>query len=395
MKKIINNNGAETIIYAETFEYSAYDQVKMLINYEPYLNSKIRIMPDGHAGAGCVVGTTMTIIDSVTPNLVGVDIGCGMLTVRLGNTKLDLSKLDDIIKNKIPSGFNINEKSNVKFKEFDDLLCGKFVDLKRANLSLGTLGGGNHFIEVGKSKNNGDLYLIIHSGSRKLGVDTCKYYQDLAFSKLNEMSLIRDELISKLKSEGRHSEISNVIKSIKKPSANKQLAHLTGNDFHNYMHDMKIVQNYAILNRSTIADIIIRELKLVELDRFETIHNYIDFRRMILRKGAVSAENGEKLLIPMNMRDGSLICVGKGNPDWNFSAPHGAGRLMSRSVAKEMLTLNEFHETMSGIYTTSVCESTIDEAPDAYKPMGEIMSLIGDTVDVVDVLKPIYNYKAH
>lgn len=393
MKEIKNSIDNKTIIYAETFEYEAYDQLKELCNFEPYLDSKIRIMPDAHAGKGCVVGTTMTISNKVTPNLVGVDIGCGMLTVELKDSTIDFSKLDKVISNKIPSGFSVHDHPKSSF-DFSNLKCSNHVDLKRALLSIGSLGGGNHFIEVDYSEKTHKYYLVIHSGSRKLGGDVCKYYQDLAFQKVNEMKKVKEELIKKLKSEGREKEIDSQLKLISKPSVNKDLAFLSGSDFNDYLNDMAIVQKFAVLNRKTMADIIIKEMGFNESERFETIHNYIDFKRMILRKGAVSAEYGEKLLIPINMRDGSLICVGKGNEDWNFSAPHGAGRLMSRSKAKELIDLEEYKLSMSGIYSTSVCQSTLDEAPQAYKPMEEIIEAIKPTVDIIDIIKPEYNFKS-
>lgn len=394
MKIIKNVIGNEVLIFAETFEYEALEQVKKMSNFEPYRNSKIRIMPDAHAGKGCTVGTTMEIKDAITPNLVGVDIGCGMLTIKLKNKDVDLEKLDNVIITKVPSGFNVHSKSKKTF-DFSKLRCQKNVDLKRALLSIGTLGGGNHFIELAKDEKNEDLYLIIHSGSRKLGGDVCKYYQDKAFQNVNEMTNVIKLEIEKLKKEGREKEISEHIKHIKKPVVDKDLAYLTNADFDNYLNDMSIVQKFASLNRETIGDIIVKEMGWQKSESFETIHNYIDFKRMILRKGAVSAENGELLLIPMNMRDGSLLCVGKGNEEWNYSAPHGAGRLMSRSKAKELINFNEFKNSMNDVYTTSVSIQTIDEAPQVYKPMDEIISCIGDTVDVIGILKPIYNYKAH
>ena len=401
MKIIKNNKGTETLIFAETFEYEAYEQIKKLINFEAYIDSKVRVMPDAHAGKGCTVGTTMTISDKVTPNLVGVDIGCGMLTIILKRRTVihphgepDFEKLDTVIKNNVPSGFNVHESSKKQF-DFSGLRCSKHVDIGRAQLSIGSLGGGNHFIEVGKMNDSGTFYLIIHSGSRKLGGDVCKYYQDKAFQNVNEMGRVVQDTIARLKSDGRLDQISTELKRIKKPSADKDLAFLIGRDFDDYMNDMAIVQKFATLNRETIAEIILKEMGWVEEDRFETIHNYIDFRRMILRKGAVSAESGEMLLIPINMRDGSLLCVGKGNADWNYSAPHGAGRLMSRSKAKEAIEMSDFIESMKGVYTSSVVTATLDEAPQAYKSIDEITAAIADTVDILGVIKPLYNFKAH
>lgn len=393
MKIIKNIIGIETVIFASTFEYEAFEQVKKLANFEAYQNAKIRIMPDAHAGKGCTVGTTMTITDKITPNLVGVDIGCGMEVVRIKTDDIDLKKLDKIINQFIPAGTNIHDKSKASF-DFDKLICQKYVDLKRATLSIGSLGGGNHFIEVGKSEKTGEIYLVIHSGSRKLGGDVCKYYQDKAFQNVNEMTKIKDHLIKKLKLEGKEKEINSALKQIQKPSADRDLAYLSGSDFNDYMNDMQIVQSFASLNRITMAKIILEEMNLSSNSRFETIHNYIDFKRMMLRKGAVSSENGELMLIPINMRDGSLLCIGKGNEEWNYSAPHGAGRILSRTKAKELISMDDFTESMKGIYTTSVNEFTLDEAPQAYKPIEEIKSLIVDTVDVIDTIKPLYNFKA-
>ncbi|MDD2564159.1 MAG: RtcB family protein [Salinivirgaceae bacterium] len=394
MKRIINDKGVETLIFADTFENEAYEQVKKLMNSEAYKNEKIRIMPDAHAGKGCTVGTTMTITDKVTPNLVGVDIGCGMLTLKLKNKMVDFKNLDEIINTKIPSGFNVHKEPMRPF-DLSALRCQKHVDIGRATISIGTLGGGNHFIEVSKSENDGTLYLIIHSGSRKLGSDTCTYYQNKAFQNANEIYKMKAKRIDELKKVGREKYIATELEANRKRRPDKELAFLTGNDFHDYMNDMDIVQKYASTNRETIADIILKESELQEVERFETIHNYIDFKRMILRKGAVSAEKGEKLLIPINMRDGSLLCIGKGNENWNYSAPHGAGRLMSRSKAKQSINIQDFERSMTNVYSSSVGIATLDEAPQAYKSMNEIRNAIADTVNIIDVLKPLYNFKAH
>lgn len=398
MKKITNIKGIDTLIFAETIEHEAYEQIKKMVNFEAYSESKVRIMPDTHAGKGCTVGTTMVIKDKVTPNLVGVDVGCGMLTVELKDKSIDFKKLDEVIKKYVPHGFEVHSKSNNLFKvkfDFSNLRAAKSVDLDRALKSIGTLGGGNHFIEVAQSEKSGAYYLIIHSGSRKLGGEICKYYQDRAFKKVNEMKEVKEALIKKLRAEGRAKEIDTELKKIKKPIADKDLAYLEGEDFDDYMNDMSITQKFASANREMMAKIIISKMGLNEASRFETIHNYIDFKRNILRKGAVSSESGETLLIPINMRDGSLLCKGKGNEEWNFSAPHGAGRLMSRSKAKSSLDMDEFKKTMKGIYTTSVVQETLDEAPGAYKPMEEIMATITDTAEIIDILKPVYNFKSH
>ena len=291
MKTIKNEKGNETFIFAETFEYEAFEQVKKLCNFEAYRDSKIRIMPDAHAGKGCTVGTTMTISDKISPNLVGVDIGCGMLTIKLNTPAVDFKQLDEVIHAKVPSGFNVHETSKGSF-DFSHLRCQKHVDLRRASLSIGSLGGGNHFIELGKSQASGELYLVIHSGSRKLGGEVCKYYQDKAFQNVNEMGKVKKNIIRRLKAQGREKEIEAVLQKSLKPATDKDLAYLTGDDFDNYMNDMAIVQRFASLNRETMAEIILREMGWKEISRFETIHNYIDLRRMILRKGAVSSEKG-------------------------------------------------------------------------------------------------------
>lgn len=394
MKTIVNNKGVETKIFAETLEFEAYDQIKKMVNFEAYEYSKVRVMPDSHYGKGCTVGTTIQIKDKITPNLVGVDISCSILTIKLKNKEIDFQKLDEIIKTKVPSGFNVHDKSKKKF-DFSLLRCKKHVDLERAMLSIGSLGGGNHFIEVGKSEKTSDYYLIIHTGSRKLSGDVCKYYQDKAFQNANEISTIIKNTVDKLKKEGRSKDIESEIKNLRKPVTNKDLAYLTGDDFNDYMNDIAIVSKFANLNRATIAEIIMKEYGLQESERFETQHNYIDQKRMILRKGAVSAEKGEKLLIPINMRDGSLLCIGKGNEDWNFSAPHGAGRLFSRSKAKSLIGMDEFTASMEGIYTSSVVKETLDEAPQAYKNIDEIKNAITDTAEIIDILKTVYNYKSH
>ncbi|PWD99890.1 RtcB family protein [Marinilabilia rubra] len=389
-----NNIGNQTLIFANTLEDEALGQIKKLINSDAYKNARVRIMPDAHAGKGCTIGTTMTITDKITPNLVGVDIGCGMLTIKLNNNDIDFARLDNIIRTKVPGGTKIHETIQKKF-DFSGLRCKDHVDLSRANHSIGSLGGGNHFIEVSRADASGNVYLIIHSGSRKLGTDTCRYYQNKAIGDTAETKKAKKKLIKELKKKGKEKDISRELMMLKKPEIDKDLAFLTGADFDDYMNDMAIVQRYASANRETMAEIILQEAGLSEISRFETIHNYIDFKRRILRKGAVSAEKGETLLIPINMRDGSLLCIGKGNEDWNFSAPHGAGRLMSRRKAKDLLDMDTFKNSMKDIYTTSVSTATLDEAPHAYKSMNEIKEAITDTVKVIDILKPLYNFKAH
>lgn len=390
--EIRNKNNNVTKVFAKTFEEEAAMQVMDLCNSSAYLDSKIRIMPDAHAGKGCVIGTTMTIKDKVTPNLVGVDIGCGMLCVKLMTKKLSLKEIDGFITNKIPHGHAVR-KSAIRYFDLTGLKCIDSVNVERAQLSIGTLGGGNHFIEINKD-DDGMLYLVIHSGSRNLGVQICNHYQKIAESKCDEKDKRRKEIISDLKNQGRQFEISAALNILEKDQLDKEIPYLSGSDFDNYINDMQIVQNFASINRVEIALAIIREFNIGVIDHFETIHNYINMNDMILRKGSVSARFGEKILIPMNMRDGSLICVGKGNEDWNYSAPHGAGRLMSRSKAKEAINMDEFNDSMEGIYSTSVCRETLDEAPQVYKPMSEIIDAIKPTVRIIDVIKPIYNFKS-
>ena len=386
-------------VFTDVIEQDAVTQIIAFCSQPMSEGAKIRIMPDVHAGAGCTIGTTMTITDKVIPNLVGVDIGCGMETVRLKEKHIELQKLDKLIYEKIPSGFAIREKPHRYSEKMDlgELYCIKHIDPLRAEKSIGTLGGGNHFIEADTGE-DGSIYIVIHSGSRHLGVEVAKYYQNEAYRRLNKSSDKEvNELIARLKAEGRQKHIQTELKKLentKTTDVPKHLAYCEGELFNQYIHDMKIVQQFAMLNCQAMMDEIIKGMHLHVTEQFTTIHNYIDTDTMILRKGAVSAEAGEKLLIPINMRDGSLICTGKGNPDWNCSAPHGAGRLMSRSQAKQSFTVSEFKKQMDGIYTTSVNAQTLDECPMAYKSMSDIVDNIGDTVEINEVIKPVYNFKA-
>lgn len=399
-------------IFTDNCDNETISQLTNLLNQESVKGSKIRIMPDTHAGKGCVIGTTMTLQDKVIPNLVGVDIGCGMLAIKLKEKEIDLKLLDEVINKYVPAGFEIHE-SPVS-RSFADKIIAP-VDVDKAFKSLSSLGGGNHFIEIDRDS-HGNLWLVVHTGSRHLGIEVCEYYQNRAYEKLQEsakggsLKQLINSTISELKTAHREKEISKQIEKIKadyerenNTKVPRELAYLTGQDFDDYIHDMQLTQQHAAINRKCIADTIITKMDLhpvskdccYDEDYFDTIHNYIDCDNMILRKGSVSAELGERLIIPMNMRDGSLICIGKGNPDWNYSAPHGAGRIMSRSQAKDKVNLDDFEESMKGIYSTSVCTSTIDESPFVYKPMQEIMDNIKDTVEIVDIIKPIYNFKAH
>ena len=386
-------------IFTDVVDQASIAQVILLCSQEFTQGSRIRMMPDIHAGAGCTVGTTMTITQRVVPNLVGVDIGCGMETVRLREKHLQPQQLDKLIYQKIPSGFAIREKPHRYMEELDltALCCYAAIDPLRAEKSLGTLGGGNHFIEVDRDE-EGNLYLIIHSGSRHLGLEVAKHYQDEAYQRLNGSSKADAEaLVAQLRAEGREKEIQKALKALKntkRTSIPRPLAYVEGELFQQYIHDMRIIQRFAALSRQAMADEILRGLRLHAEESFTTIHNYIDTDAMILRKGAVSAKAGELLLIPINMRDGSLICRGRGNEDWNYSAPHGAGRLMSRAEAKQSFTVSQFKKEMAGIYTTSVGKSTLDECPMAYKSMEDIAGNIGETVEILRTIRPIYNFKA-
>lgn len=385
-------------VFTDVVDNESISQVINLLN-QPYVEgSQIRMMPDIHAGAGCTIGTTMTIEDKVCPNLVGVDIGCGMETIRIKEDRLDLQKLDEVIRANIPSGFSIRSAPHRYADKIHlpTLHCAKKIDMDRAYKSIGTLGGGNHFIEANRDE-NGRIYIVVHSGSRHLGVEIANHYQEAAYKALTSYSKEEIErVISELKASGRAKEIQHTLQTMKGKTSSipKQLAYVEGELFDQYLHDMKWAQLFADLNRQAMIDTIVTCMGLHVEEQFTTIHNYIDIDSRILRKGAVSARWGERLLIPINMRDGSLLCTGKGNPDWNFSAPHGAGRLMSRSAAKEAFSVDQFREEMRGIYTTSVGASTLDECPMAYKGMKDIVDNIGPTVTINAVIKPIYNFKA-
>lgn len=393
-------------IFTENIEPQALNQIYTLIKQPAFSDCKVRIMPDVHAGAGCVIGFTADLGDKVIPNIVGVDIGCGMLTVELGNIDIDLAKLDDVIRKYVPNGRNVHEtEDNFSESIINHLYCKdslKNVDwLKR---SCGTLGGGNHFIEV-DIDDNGNKYLVIHSGSRNIGKQVAEIYQQMAIDDLSGANRLEEEtkkLIEDYKRTGRQKDIQRGIAELKrkfqpKLSVPKELSYLIGEHREMYMHDMKLCQKFASENRYRIAKEISYGMEW-DIDRFskafETIHNYIEYDTNIVRKGAISAKEGEIVLIPINMRDGCIIGRGKGNADWNYSAPHGAGRIMSRSKAKETVSLEEFEQSMQGIYTTSVNRSTIDESPMAYKPIEEIVANIQDTVEIVKIIKPIYNFKA-
>ena len=393
-------------IFTNNIEQEATNQINELLDQEAFKDSKIRIMPDVHAGKGCVIGFTGNLGNKVIPNIVGVDIGCGMLCVELGNIDLDLEKLDKIIREYVPNGMNVHENQRYKFLELEQLYCYKLLKNKDNWLekSMGTLGGGNHFIEIDIDEND-NKYLVIHTGSRNLGKQVAEIYQEKAIkycSYEDEMKEAKQKLIKECKEQHREKEIQDKLIEISKKYEGKtklpkDLCYLEGKLREDYLHDMKICQEFASFNRKNIAIEIMKHLNCAlsfSGNNFETIHNYISFEDNIVRKGAISAKKGEMVLIPMNMRDGCIIGVGKGNDDWNQSAPHGAGRIMSRMKAKETFNLDEYKESMKNIYTTSVNENTIDEAPFAYKPMQEIINNIGDTVDIIKIIKPIYNFKS-
>ena len=390
----------EAKIFTDVVDSASIAQVQELCNQEFTAGSRIRLMPDIHAGAGCTIGTTMTITDKVVPNLVGVDIGCGMETTRIREGRLELQKLDKLIYEKIPSGFSIRDKAHRYLDEIDlsELCCAHHVDLLRAEKSIGTLGGGNHVIEVDRD-DEGTLYLVIHSGSRHLGTEVARWYQEEGYRALSGNSKRQlQELMEDLKAQGRFQEIEPALREAKKRrpagAVAPDLAYVEGALFDDYLHDMKLTQHFALLNRKAMLGEIIRGLGLTVRETISTIHNYIDTDAMILRKGAVSAQKGERLLIPINMRDGSLLCMGKGNEDWNCSAPHGAGRLMSRHAAATVFTVEEFRRSMEGIYTTSVGRDTLDECPMAYKDMSAIVDNIGPTAEIKKIIRPIYNFTA-
>ncbi len=388
------------LCYAKVVEEEAIEQIRRMCDYEFTEGSRIRIMPDVHAGKGCTIGTTMTVTDKVVPNIVGVDIGCGMYTVNLGKGEIDFEKVDEAA-HYIPSGMNIWEGRQEKF-ELQELRCYRSLkNTKWLERSLGTLGGGNHFIEIDRA-GDGTNYLVIHTGSRNLGKQVAEIYQQLAID-LNKGKETyfqqRDEIIRTYKEQGRRNEIQKALEEIswnkREATMPEDLCFLYGQYFEDYMHDVEICQRFARRNREKIAEVILTRTGMTGGEAFHTIHNYIDTKEMILRKGAIAAHEGEKVLIPINMRDGSVLAVGKGNPEWNYSAPHGAGRIMSRSKAKSELNIEEYNEAMAGVYTTSVNEATLDEAPMAYKSLGDIIDVIRESVDVIEVMKPIYNFKAN
>ena len=389
------------VCYATVVEEEAIEQIRRMCDYELTAGSRIRIMPDVHAGAGCTIGTTMTVADKVCPNIVGVDVGCGMYTVRLEEKELDFAAVDEAA-HVIPSGMSTWEGRREPF-DLTDLRCFRELhDTRRLERSLGTLGGGNHFIEIDRAE-DGTHYLVIHSGSRNLGKQVAEFYQKLAIElHMGKEAYFqqRDELIRTYKEQGRRSEIQKALRNLKKGYETRaldvpqDLCWLYGRFLEDYLHDVEICQRFARRNRELMAQVLLTKTGLTAADAFHTIHNYIDTDEMILRKGAIAAHQGERVLIPINMRDGSVLAVGKGNPEWNYSAPHGAGRIMSRKKAKDTLDMEAYRAAMSGVYSTSVNEHTLDEAPMAYKSLADIIDVIRDSVEIIDIMKPVYNFKA-
>ena len=389
------------LCYARVVEDEAVEQIRRMCDYELTAGSRVRIMPDVHAGKGCTIGTTMTIEDKACPNIVGVDIGCGMYTVRLAEKEIDFAAVDEAA-HYIPSGMRIWEGRIERF-DLTDLVCYRSLkNTKWLERSLGTLGGGNHFIEIDRAA-DGTCYLVIHSGSRNLGKQVAEYYQQLAVDLhmgKEELFRKREEIIRTYKEQGRRSEIQKALKELEKSyqaqmlCVPEDLCWLYGSYLEDYLHDVEICQRFARRSRELMARVLLERAHLTAEESFHTIHNYIDTTERILRKGAIAAHEGEKVLIPINMRDGSVLAVGRGNPEWNYSAPHGAGRIMSRTRAKEQIDLEEYRRAMEGIYTTTVNANTLDEAPMAYKSLNDIIDVIGESVDILEVLKPIYNFKA-
>ena len=389
------------ISYAKKIDDGAREQIRRMCDYEFTRGSKIRIMPDVHEGAGCTIGTTMTVDDKAVPNIVGVDIGCGMYTVPLEVDKIDFEKFDEAA-HYIPSGQNV-WAGRIEKLDLTELYCYRNLkEVRRIQRSIGTLGGGNHFIEIDRSA-DGKFYLVIHSGSRNLGKQVAEFYQSLAVDLAKgkeELFKAQEKIIAEYKAAGRRNEIQATLIELRKNFAEKiseipnDLCHVYGKYFEQYLHDLAFCQAFARKNRETMAKVLLERTGISGGEGFHTTHNYIDVEEKILRKGAIAAHKGEKVLIPINMRDGSVLAVGKGNADWNYSAPHGAGRLLSRTQAKDQLNLDDFKKSMEGIYTTSVNEFTLDESPMAYKSLDDIIDVIDETVDIIDVMKPVYNFKA-
>ena len=396
----IQGKYATAVVYAKKIDELAVRQIQRMCDCPVTGGSTIRIMPDVHAGKGCTIGTTMTVKDRAVPNMVGLDIGCGMYTVPLAQREADLPRFDEAA-HFIPSGMDVWKETQEQF-DMTVLRCYReLTETGRLQRSLGTLGGGNHFIEIDRA-GDGQLHLVIHSGSRNLGKQVAEFYQNLAVqldAGCADTRRRREELIAEYRAAGRSREIQTALKQLAVPTRERTLPDdlccLYGRDLEDYLFDVEVCQRFARRNREVMAQILLERAGLTaEAGAFHTVHNYIDTSGMILRKGAIAAHAGEKVLIPVNMRDGSILAVGRGNPEWNFSAPHGAGRVMSRTAARERLSMEEYASAMQGVYTTSVSPQTIDEAPMAYKALPDILDMLSQSVDVLDVMKPVYNFKA-
>ena len=395
----IRGKYATAISYAKEIEPQAEEQIRAMCDQEFTEGCRVRIMPDVHAGKGCTIGTTMTIRGKAVPNVVGVDIGCGMYTTKLENRRVDFALVDEIC-HWIPSGMNVWDSPREPF-DMERLRCWQHLsNHDRLRNSLGTLGGGNHFIEIDRGE-DGTHWLVIHSGSRNLGKQVCEYYQQLAVDIAEGKDTFIEssqKLIARLKAEGRQREIQQELDALRLRLHHKtmpdSLCWLEGKPLEDYLHDVKICQEFAVRNREIMTALILKKTGMTGLESFHTVHNYIDTDEMILRKGAIAAHAGERVLIPINMRDGSILAIGRGNEEWNYSAPHGAGRVMSRNAARESISLDEYRQAMEGIYTTTANLETIDEAPMAYKRMEDIIDAIRESVDIVEIIQPVYNFKA-
>lgn len=376
-------------VYTDDLADSTVGQIMTLCNQKFTKDAKIRIMPDTHSGSSCVIGTTITVKDQVVPNLVGVDIGCGLYVAKIKKgVKLNFDKLDRIIRNRIPSGHHSHSKPQYTFP-LENIQAP--IHRGWALRSLGTLGGGNHFIEVNEGSDG--FYLVIHSGSRVLGNEIAEYHQEIAYQKLTQQ---RQELKQQIKSATDPIEKEKLLQRQEEMNIPYDLSYVSKQDLDNYLSDMKIAQQYAAFNRQSMALTILKAMKWEKhvIDSFDSPHNYIDLKHMILRKGAASARKNEKMIVPLNMKDGSIIGVGKGNPDWNYSGPHGAGRMMSRSQARASISLDNYQHMMRHVWTTSVSKKTLDEAPKAYKSKKQLLTNLHETMDVKEIIRPLYNFKS-
>ena len=408
--KIIKGRYASAVVYVMNLDHMSERQIQTLCDTPFVEGEDIRIMPDAHAGKGCVIGYTQTIRNGkVCPSLVGVDISCGMLCIKLGYVDIDCGRFDEVVHETVPTGTDIHDTKIASFERLNELKCYSHLRYTgRLEKGLGTLGGGNHFIELDKD-DDGNIYLVIHTGSRNLGSQIAEYYQNLADEVVNHgmtLSERKAEIIKTYKAEGREKEIQTALQETEKEYQrednriiDKYLAYLEGNHYNDYLHDSKIAGEYATLNRHLIGERIIKayfgnDKTLDDYEHFETVHNYIDTEDMVIRKGAISAHEGKIVLIPISMKDGALICRGKGNTVYNMSAPHGAGRRLSRKSAYNTLSMDEFRKEMEGIYSTCVVESTIDESPMAYKSIDDILPMLEATCEVIKHIRPIYSFKA-